>query len=95
MKIVISPAKSLDFETPMPTGRHTQPLFLDQAEKLNKVLAKKKPRALSKLMGISDNLAELNWQRNQEFSRPFTACSNCITRHPGFSFTKRCTTWIV
>ena len=73
MKIVISPAKSLDFETPMPTGRHTQPLFLDQAEKLNKVLAKKKPKALSKLMGISDNLAELNWQRNQEFSRPFTA----------------------
>jgi cytoplasmic iron level regulating protein YaaA (DUF328/UPF0246 family) len=73
MKIVISPAKSLDFETPMPTDRHTEPLFLDQAERLNNVLAKKKPKALSKLMGISDNLAELNWQRNQEFSRPFTA----------------------
>jgi cytoplasmic iron level regulating protein YaaA (DUF328/UPF0246 family) len=72
MKIVISPAKSLDFESPVPTSRCTQPLFLDQAEKLNKALAKKKPRALSKLMGISDSLAELNWQRNQEFSRPFT-----------------------
>ena len=60
MKIVISPAKSLDFESPVPTSRCTQPLFLDQAEKLNKALAKKKPRALSKLMGISDSLAELN-----------------------------------
>ena len=72
MKIVISPAKSMDFETPLPTRRFTQPLFSGQAQKLNKVLAKKKPRALSKLMGISDSLAELNWQRNQEFSLPFT-----------------------
>ena len=72
MKIVISPAKSLDFESSMPTEQYTQPLFLDEAEKLNKVLAKKKPKALSDLMGISDQLADLNWRRNQEFSRPFT-----------------------
>ncbi len=72
MKIVISPAKSLDFETQLPTLRYTQPHFLEQSEKLNKILAKKKPRALSKLMSISDNLAALNWQRNQDFSLPFT-----------------------
>lgn len=72
MKIVISPAKSLDYESPLPTDQHTQPLFLDEAEKLNKVLARKKPKALSDLMGISDQLADLNWRRNQEFSRPFT-----------------------
>ncbi|MEX0274413.1 MAG: peroxide stress protein YaaA [Flavobacteriaceae bacterium] len=72
MKIVISPAKSLDFESTLPTGQHTQPQFLEQAQKLNKVLAKKKPRALSKLMSISDKLAQLNWQRNQDFSVPFT-----------------------
>lgn len=72
MKIVISPAKSLDFESPMPTQQFTQPLFLDEAEKLNKVLAKKKPRALSDLMGISEQLADLNWRRNQDFARPFT-----------------------
>jgi len=72
MKIVISPAKSLDFESSMPTERYSQPLFLDEAEKLNSVLAKKKPKALSELMGISDQLADLNWKRNQEFSRPFT-----------------------
>lgn len=72
MKIVISPAKSLDYETPLPTQKYTEPLFLDAAQKLNKVLAKKKPKALSGLMAISDNLAQLNWERNQNFSVPFT-----------------------
>ncbi|WP_343487801.1 peroxide stress protein YaaA [Allomuricauda sp. d1] len=72
MKIVISPAKSLDFESELPTNKYSQPQFLEQSEKLNKVLAKKKPKALSKLMSISENLAELNWQRNQDFSVPFT-----------------------
>ena len=71
MKIVISPAKSLDFESELPTKKYSQPHFLEQAEKLNKVLVKKRPRALSKLMGISNNLAELNWDRNQKFSTPF------------------------
>ena len=71
MKIVISPAKSLDFETKLPTQRHSIPQFLEQSEKLNKILAKKKPKALRELMSISDNLAQLNWERNQQFSTPF------------------------
>lgn len=73
MKIVISPAKSLDFDSALPTSKYSQPQFLEESKKLNAVLAKKKPKALSKLMSISDNLAELNWQRNQQFSTPFTA----------------------
>ncbi|MEW2919859.1 peroxide stress protein YaaA [Muricauda sp. ANG21] len=73
MKIVVSPAKSLDFETTLPTSQYTQPQFLEQSEKLNGILKKKKPKALSKLMSISDNLAELNWERNQQFSLPFTS----------------------
>lgn len=72
MKIVVSPAKSLDFETELPTAKFSQPEFLEQSEKLNKVLLKKKPKALSQLMSISDSLAQLNWQRNQEFTIPFT-----------------------
>ncbi len=72
MKILISPAKSLELERPLPTDRFTQPQFTRQAERLNKILAKKKPRSLSKLMDISADLAELNWQRNQEFSLPFS-----------------------
>ncbi|WP_396637168.1 peroxide stress protein YaaA [Maribacter sp. R77961] len=73
MKIVISPAKSLDYESELPTTKFTQPNFLAESEKLNKVLVKKKPKALSELMSISDNLAQLNWERNQKFTLPFTA----------------------
>lgn len=75
MKIVISPAKSLDFESELPTTKFTQPSFLAESEKLNKVLVKKKPKALSELMSISDNLAQLNWERNQNFTVPFTAAN--------------------
>lgn len=71
MKVVISPAKSLDFESKLPSLKHTQPQFLEQSKRLNKVLQKKRPRALSKLMNISDNLAQLNWERNQKFTTPF------------------------
>lgn len=72
MKIVISPAKSLNYESELPTTTYTSPEFIEDAEKLNKVLKKKKPKALSELMSISDNLAQLNWQRNQDFMVPFT-----------------------
>jgi len=72
MKIVISPAKSLDYESTLPTSQNSMPVFLEEAEKLNTVLRKKSPRALSGLMSISDKLADLNWKRNHEFSLPFT-----------------------
>jgi len=72
MKILLSPAKSLDFERPLPSGKYSEPKFLEQSEKINKVLLKKNPKALSKLMGISNDLAELNWERNQKFMLPFT-----------------------
>jgi cytoplasmic iron level regulating protein YaaA (DUF328/UPF0246 family) len=72
MKIVISPAKSLDFETKVPTTQFTQGIFLNEAEKLNVILKKKSPKVLSKLMSISSNLGELNWQRNQDWQLPFS-----------------------
>lgn len=72
MKIVISPAKSLDFESALPQDRYSQPIFQAEAERLNKILKKKKPRSLSKLMDISPALGELNWERNQKFELPFT-----------------------
>ena len=72
MKIVISPAKSLDLEGALPIKEFSQPFFLEDAVRINKVLAKKRPKALSQLMGISDSLAQLNWERNQEFSVPFS-----------------------
>ena len=72
MKIVISPAKSLDFETKVPTTEFSEGIFLNEAEKLNGVLKKKSPKKLSQLMHISDKLGELNWQRNQDCKLPFS-----------------------
>lgn len=71
MKIVISPAKSLDYQSQLPTEKFTEPLFLEEAMRIQKVLSKRKPRSLAKLMDISMDLAEVNWQRNQDFGPPF------------------------
>ena len=72
MKIVISPAKSLDFDSKTPTKEFTQGIFLGQAEKLSSVLKKKSAKAISKLMHVSENLGQLNYERNQNWSLPFT-----------------------
>ena len=72
MKIIISPAKSLDFESSVPTTLHTQPQFLEQSEKLNKKLKSLSKNKISDLMSISDDLARLNYERNQEWQIPFT-----------------------
>jgi len=71
MKIVISPAKSLDFERQLPTPLYAEACFLAEAERLNKLLKKRSARSLSKLMSISDNLGHLNYERNQEWNLPF------------------------
>lgn len=72
MKIVISPAKSLNFEKEIPTSTYSEPEFLKQASTIQRTLKKKKPKMLMQLMDISDKLAELNWQRNQDWHVPFT-----------------------
>ncbi len=73
MKLVISPAKSLDFETPLPTALSTEPQFLKQSKVLNTVLKTKSAKDLSQLMHISEALGTLNYERNQNWSLPFTA----------------------
>lgn len=66
MKIVISPAKSLDFESQIPVTATSTMSFLKEAQTVHKVLKKLKPNDLADLMSISSKLADLNWQRNQE-----------------------------
>lgn len=66
MKLVISPAKSLNFETQVPTENFTTPYFIAQSKSINRSLKMLSPKELSDLMAISDKLAELNWQRNQD-----------------------------
>jgi len=72
MKLVLSPAKSLNFDTKLPTSKYTEACFLNEAERLNKLLKKKSARSLSKLMNISPNLGQLNYERNQEWHQPFS-----------------------
>ena len=73
MITIISPAKNLDFKSKLNILSHTQPLFLRESEKLIKTLRKLKPKELADLMGISDKLAILNFERYQKWSPPFTS----------------------
>ncbi len=72
MKILISPAKSLTDNLSLPEVQFTQPQFLEEATTINATLKKKSVKALGQLMSLSDNLSQLNWQRNQDFQLPFT-----------------------
>lgn len=72
MKLVLSPAKSLDYESKLPTAQYTEASFLKEAERVNKLLKKKSAKSLSKLMHISDSLGQLNYERNQDWQLPFT-----------------------
>ena len=70
--IVVSPAKSLDYESPLATQKSSEPRMLDSAEKLVAIMAAKSPGEIQKLMKVSPALAELNFERFQDWQRPFT-----------------------
>lgn len=72
MLLVVSPAKNLDFETPLPTDKFSQPELLDHSQALINYCQKLAPADISTLMGISDKLAGLNAARFGEWSMPFT-----------------------
>ena len=69
MKILISPAKSLDFENNVETSISSKPIFADQALKINNTIKNLSAPDLSSLMSISPKLSELNWSRNQDFQK--------------------------
>lgn len=72
MLIVVSPAKALDFESPLPTEKFSQPVMLDRSADLAGIMSRKSPDELSKMMSISTKLAELNHERFQDWTTPFT-----------------------
>jgi len=72
MKVLLSPAKSLDFKSKLPTEKNSFLCFEKEAEYLNSILKTKSPKDLSELMGISSKIADLNYERNHEWSLPFT-----------------------
>jgi uncharacterized protein len=73
MLFLLSPAKSLDYESPLATSTHTKPLFTPHSAALIDVLKTKTPQQISTLMKLSDALSGLNVARYQAWSPKFTA----------------------
>jgi cytoplasmic iron level regulating protein YaaA (DUF328/UPF0246 family) len=70
--MVISPAKTLDYESPLATNKATQPDFLDEACELVDQLKELEPHEISNLMGVSEKLGQLNAERFRTWHTPFT-----------------------
>ncbi len=71
MLTVLSPAKTLDFETPPRFGTYTEPLFVAEANQLVQIARRLSPQQLSNLMGINPQLAELNHARFKSWRPEF------------------------
>jgi cytoplasmic iron level regulating protein YaaA (DUF328/UPF0246 family) len=72
MLMVISPAKTLDFETPPTTARYTQPQYLDHSQELITQLRELTPVQIGELMHLSDKLSGLNAARFGSWNPAFT-----------------------
>ena len=72
MLFLLSPAKSLDYETPLPELPHTLPGFVPQSSELIEVLRTKSPAQIAELMDLSDKLAGLNAARYEAWAPEFT-----------------------
>ncbi len=72
MLMVISPAKTLDYTSPLATEKYSQPRFLEQSSQLIEILREFSPSELAKLMKLSDKLAGLNVARFTEWQPEFT-----------------------
>lgn len=83
MLIVLSPAKSLDLETPPTTRLHTQPSFLDHSEQLIRRLREFSPAELGELMDLSDNLSALNVARYASWTRDTSEARQAVMTFNG------------
>ncbi len=72
MLALISPAKTLDYETPIKLKDHTQPRFLDHSHTLIETLKPYSSKRVAKLMNLSSKLSDLNVERYREWHTPFT-----------------------
>jgi len=73
MLFLLSPAKSLDYDAPIPAVPHTPPLFVRQSKVLIDVLRTYSPAGIAKLMDLSDQLSTLNVARYAAWSTRATA----------------------
>ena len=73
MLIILSPAKTLDFESPIKVNKTTEPDFIPRSAELISTLRTMPPAQIGSLMSISDSLAQLNVARYASWSKKFTA----------------------
>ncbi|WP_448211480.1 peroxide stress protein YaaA [Colwellia sp. MEBiC06753] len=73
MLIVVSPAKNLDYESPLATNEFSQPELLDHSQALIDVCKTLTPADISSLMGVSDKIAGLNAARFGQWQTPFNS----------------------
>lgn len=77
MLFLLSPAKSLDYDTPVPEGLpHTTPQFVPQSTALIEALRTHSPQSIASLMDLSDKLAALNVARYEAWRPRFTAANS-------------------
>ncbi len=72
MLTVLSPAKTLDYDTPPKTKKATQPQFLDRAEQLVADARQLSPADIRELMGVSESIANLNHERFMNWQPQFS-----------------------
>ncbi len=72
MLITVSPAKTLDYESPLPTTEYSCPGLLEHSEQLIRRLRDLSILDLAELMHVSRKIAELNYERNHAWHLPFT-----------------------
>lgn len=86
MKVLLSPAKSLDFSDNFDRSEYSIPVFLKEAETLAKKMKKNSAKKLSKIMSLSTELAELNHFRYQNWetpSQPLDSNKPCVFAFSG------------
>ena len=72
MLVVVSPAKKLDFENSCVTKQYSKPTFMKESKALISELQNLTSKDIAKLMKLSDKLAQLNYDRFQSFTTPFS-----------------------
>jgi uncharacterized protein len=70
--VVVSPAKALNFDSPLATRKYTVPNRLDRSAELVEIMANRSPEQISDMMDISPKLGELNFERFRDWTLPFT-----------------------
>ena len=70
--MIISPAKTLDYESPLTTDSYSIPDYLENSAELIEIMKKKSSRDLVNMMQVSQKIAELNVERFKGWNLPFS-----------------------